>query len=519
MSALPLIAPTGYEYAWLDQYGLACGGILTDGTFRFNAANIDTLTVGNLIVSNSLALANGDATLPLAAGGQVWSILDQYGREAIGLKADGTFVADTIEAITLSGKPVARIAQKTISYAGNFPAEICHLISYGQSLSLGQASSPVQTATQRYDGIMFSANGLAATSAGPRAQDGGGTQAQNHASFVTHVEVLNSGSANAETPLGNTNAMIKRLLVSENDVPFNEQSFQLLSSAPGQSNTTIAGLSKGQTPYTNLINDVTYGASLAAAAGKTYNVPEVFWTQGTADYQGGQSRAAHLALFNQLYADLNTDIKAITGQTNDIKLIFSQCTETSGTSGLPPTIGLAQYDASLANANIILACPTYHLENSSVGNVHLSGYGSATLGAHYGLTFKRVIIDGLTWKPLKPNRVWRPNGAASNIVLVRFDVPQLPLKLDTACYKTAVTNSGFSAIDGSNANNPVTSVTLVQPDTVKVVLTNAVAGKLRYGFINSGGNLRDSQGDFIDAGINRAQPLHNPCIVFEETFA
>jgi hypothetical protein len=274
-------------------------------------------------------------------------------------------------------------------------------------------------------------------------------------------------------------------------------------------------LSKPSAGYTNLINDVTYGLTNSAALGKSYAVPTVFWSQGERDYGLATSYASYLAQFKQLHTDLNTDIKAITGQPDNIKIIAYQAVYNS-----PSTVALAQLQATKENTDILIAAPIYAMEKTSPGNVHLSARGSALLGAYYGLVHKRAVIDKKTWVPLQPVAVWR-QGA---ILTVRFNVPTRPLALDTTLL-SAAPNYGFSLVDDLGAGMTISSVSIAAPDTVRVVASATIpaGAKIRYAFVLNadgwnGGNLRDSQGDYINDGLElRPKPLHNWCLAFEET--
>jgi hypothetical protein len=304
--------------------------------------------------------------------------------------------------------------------------------------------------------------------------------------------------------------MIKRLLMAENGVQPADYEYIMLGSAPGQSNTLLSNLDKPSAPYTHVMDDVNYGLANAQGLGKSYAVDVVYWSQGEADTTGGVARATHAAMLQQLYTDLNTDIKAITGQSHDIKMIGYQCTIFSQTG--TPDIALAQLDAAIAQPNIILCVPIYAITHLASNNAHLTGRGYSSLGAYYGYCDKRVVVDGETWQMFIPTRVSR-----QGVVLdIEFPDTGFPLVIDDTLFPT-MPNAGFSAVDGASVNNPITSVAVVGPNRVRVVLTNAVAGTLRYGFGTSwGGNLRDSNP--LDIQTARRKSLFAPCLIFERAF-
>lgn len=425
----------------------------------------------------------------------------------------------SVDADSVNGVPRYRLNKATRS-APKLNASIVHHISYGQSLALGNGSGDVHTlpggdADGFFDSVMFNANGV--TTAGPRAQEGSGTAAQNHASLIPYLEQPLSGAApngNCETPLGNAMRTVKRLLRDEDGIKFTDFDYILLGSAPGQSNTAIAGLAKGSTPYTNLISDVTYGLTNSQAAGKIYCVDVVYFSQGERDIQLGTARLTYKNALLQLYTDLNTDIKAVTGQAHDIKIVMYQCTSyqqfTGGFAGA--NIALAQLDAAKANSNIILATSVYALEHITGTNLHLSAAGYANLGGYYGLAAKRAVVDGSQWANLYPTRLTR-QGA---IVEIEFPDTGYPIAASSALFPIQ-TNYGLTAVgvDGVT-DNPIVSVAVTAPRRVRVVLTNALPGYLRYGFASWGGNLHDNCD--IDPGAARSLTLYRPVLTFDEAF-
>lgn len=517
-------AETARDSSWVNNriYATTAAGIAatTNGQyFSVPSATVDEyliLYLNNAGVANQIKIYPSASALdPLKSTpvpNAVYAIQDNFSSASMVVEADGDFLFSSIDSDKVNG--ISRYSlNKAVRSSPNISASIVHHISYGQSLSLGNGNG-IQTLTSVdggfFDSVMFNANG--STTAGPRAQEGSGTVAQNHASLIPYVEQPVSGTTptgNFETPLGNSLRMVKRLLRDENNVLTTDFDYILLGSAPGQSNTTIAGLSKGQTPYTNLTNDVTYGLALAQAAGKSYAVDVVYWSQGEADITAGTARATYSAALLQLYADLNTDIKTITGQSNNIKLVMYQCSVYNQSN---PNIALAQLDAAKANSNIIISTAVYALEHISATNVHLAPIGYAMLGAYYGLTTKRTVVDGETWGMLYPTRITR-QGA---ILDVEFPDTKYGIALSNALFPT-VANSGFTAVNASSVDNPIVSVSVVSPKRLKIVLTNAVSGKIRYGFSSWGGNLHNLCD--INPSAARSLPLYQPGLIFEESFS
>ena len=485
-------AALGYVYTIVDQDGVIALAILADG----GTVQIPKLHIpGRLLVGSNAVLA---PETPLGFG---WAVLDADGNLGCGMKNTGEFVAGGLQATTLNGLAISSYQNRS-AQLGAFDAEINHFISYGQSRSVGADSVPVITTTQRFDALKF--NG------GVRAQDGGGTVAQNHTSLqpLTETEI----SLRGETPVAGATEFIKELILLENGISFTGQSYQLLGSAPGQSGTAIAGLISPSTPYQNVTSDISYGFSLAQAAGKTYKVRAFDWMQGESDYAVNTVGATYKAQLIQLRTDIANFAKTTTGQTEDVVCIQDQlCDHGSYGNANNPYLALIQLDLAKTQPFFYLSCPTYF---ATPGGVHHSASASKWIGAYHGLVYKRVVIDKVDWKPVSPVSAYRQG----NIAMVRLNTPAPPLVID-AVSVPAQTNSGFSLVTSANVAITISSITLIEKDLVKIVAATAIpaGAKLRYGF-GGIGNLRDSQGltlVFDGGGLNK--PMHNWCCIFEET--
>lgn len=448
------------------------------------------------------------APIPAAPSTVIYALLDANDNAALALRADGTINIGTTTVTSLNDVPATELRRR-LRRTVRMRSSIAHWISYGQSLSLGNGSSIMTFPGSFFDAVMFNANGVA--TAGPRAQDGGADVALNHASLIPYEERPLTGTApsgNMETPLGNAIHLAKSLLIEENGIYPADEEYVILGSAPGQSNTSIDALDKPSAYYTRLITDVTYGLSLATAAGKSFAVDIVFWSQGEADI-AAMTRATYLTKLQTLYTDLNTDIKALTGQAHDIKMILYAVTTYDQTN---TNIALAQVDAALANSNIHVATAIYAMEHLAANNVHMHGIGYSQLGAYYGYCAKRVVLDGDTWPVFIPSRITRQG----TILDVEFPDTGFPIAISDYLFPSQ-TNAGLTAIDGASADNPITSVTVIGKRRLRVVLTSAVAGKLRYCFASWGGNLHNLNP--TDHHSARKRLLYQPVLPFEVSFA
>lgn len=437
--------------------------------------------------------------------GEDLSIADEAGNVIAGIRHDGSIRIGHLSAdvFDVGGTLFQPGANVTFEGPGIFPANIVHFPTYGQSLSYGQQSVPVISTAQRFDNLTFN-GGVRAVS------DGGGVAAR--ASFVPLIETtaanINGGPA-GETPCSGAGDMLKELILQEDGYDMSEQAFQMLGSAAGMGSTTIANLSKPSTHYTRFMADVTAGATLAAAAGKTFKCLAFMWLQGESDI-GNTGYNTQLVT---LRTNITTDVRAATGQTEEVLCIAYEGTEAD--------TAIEFMQAVAADPNILIAGASYIIPR--IDGVHFTAAGSKWFGAYAGRALKRSIVDGVPWKGVMPIAKFRQGKIAE----VKFNVPFGPLVFDTTSY-AAQTSMGFRLYqaDGTTAMT-IDSVTITQPDTVRIVASATIPAnaKLRYGIALPtahtppfGGNLRDSDPTIFDGG-GLDLPMHNWGLCFEETLA
>ena len=207
---------------------------------------------------------------------------------------------------------------------------------------------------------------------------------------------------------------------------------------------------------------------------------------------------------------MNADIKAITGQTENLKCIGYQ-TRIFGDPALNPIIALAQLELSQERNDYFITCPMYHLQgNDPRENVHPNARGYAVLGAYYGLVYKRAVIDGEGWKPLHPIAA----EVIGSTALVKFHVPVGKLVIDTE-WLPEYLNYGFRVTKPDGTDYTITGVKVINPSVVKITTSETmISGSIvKYGH-GAGGNLRDEQGKYLTTNpVGGVVPLHNWCVI------
>jgi len=228
-----------------------------------------------------------------------------------------------------------------------------HIISYGQSISLGEEATnnwPTDTSLPPQPvnvGWMFT----------------GGTRPEDLSSLVPFQEAFEqcdlaiwNCDVAGETPLYGAMAALQWT------------GARLLGSAAGRGGTAIVGLMKGTDPYQRVIDQVEAGKSLAEGP---YSVLGIIWIQGSSD----AGNTAYTSEFEQLVMDLDSDIRNITGQPDPIQ--FYVCLSTAD------DIDIATQAVAATMPQVHIVCDTRLLQHNTVG-AHLTAAAEIQAGQMLG---------------------------------------------------------------------------------------------------------------------------------------
>ncbi|MFP6685385.1 MAG: hypothetical protein VB934_11755 [Polyangiaceae bacterium] len=239
--------------------------------------------------------------------------------------------------------------------------DVNHVLSTGQSLSIGVAGTPALSTAQPLDNTMFE-GGLDTVDASDLA----------NASFVPLIEGTSPQQETMSSGLANLVGLMARdeVLICQ---PAGEQRHDIFVSVHGRSSTRYAGLKKGTEVYNNGLAQVTAAYELAQDNGQSYTVRAVTTVHGESDHTAGiMVYAANLV---EWQSDLQADIQAITSQTEPVPMFQSQISNWARLGGATSVIPSAQLAASEANPEaIIVVGPKYALPYATDG-VHLTNHG------------------------------------------------------------------------------------------------------------------------------------------------
>jgi hypothetical protein len=408
------------------------------------------------------------------------------------------------------------------SPAVNVPWDWAGVIGTGQSLAVGEKGNPVKSTTQPYENLKLS-TGTAqwpldpddpSFEMVPLVEPIGRRATAYPSSYPTNIsgETPHTAMANQVTALVNA--------VSGQDYVGVHGEF-------GENGQCMTYLKKGAAE--SGVNGRAYEATLletraitrlAGEMGKSYGVGAVIVTHGECD----AGNANYEAELFQLWADYNADLKAITGQMQDLLMIVSQ--QNSINDRAASTLAAWRVGANHP-AEVVCSGPKYQYPYVDGDNVHLVTDGYQALGEKYGqIYFERVVL-GNDWQPLQPTTVERDG----DVITVHFHVPVGPLTWEESFEPPHAANSAWVAGRGFEVRAGATPVTIssvaIEGDSVQITCVDLPASNVVVGYALSAnpapmatpfvgttrwGLLRDSD-PFVGATTQLPQP--NYAVAFE----
>ena len=221
----------------------------------------------------------------------------------------------------------------------------------------------------------------------------------------------------------------------------------------GHGMNTIQQLMKPAEPYNKFIKEIATAYGEAQNRGWEFIVPAVCWMQGESDiveYPGYDYKE----YFYRMYNNLNTDIKNVTHQKKDIRIICYQASTITkglrykpnnyyGTEAKTPT---AQMELIRDDSLIWVSGPTYPCDfvNESL---HIDATGQQTIGKFAARSALGILRNQERNIGLVP-MAYHIKG---DDIRIDFNVPCPPLCFDTILVKK-IANYGFNVIrrDGTD---------------------------------------------------------------------
>ena len=366
-----------------------------------------------------------------------------------------------------------------------------HVLVTGQSLAIGVCGGAPVTTTQPFANMMF---------ADPTRRD----------RVVPLVEGVNREEETMASAFANHVAWMSRTEL--------DARHDLFVSVNGASGTGYGGLRRGTEPYARGLAEVEAAKQWFTSRGQSYLVRAVMNVHGEAEHLDRNPKYRD-DLF-EWQADYEGDVRAITGQAEVVPMFITQISSFTRYGQATSAIPQAQLQAhAISNGKVVLVGPKYHLAYANDG-IHLTGEGYRHMGEDYAKAYRRVVLEGERWEPLRPLSIAR----SANVITVKLTVPVPPLVLDTSLVGDPG-NYGFAYVD-AGPTPAITNVAITGPDTIAITLSATPAAserRLRYAWTgtpdaNAGpktgarGNLRDSD----DTPSRTGHALYNWCVHFDE---
>ncbi len=376
------------------------------------------------------------------------------------------------------------------------------IMTYGQSLAVGTGAS--DNSTDFKNSVIFN----------------GGNLFTSNISTTSFVDVESSANV-SYTPIMATLTTVLNLIENENKVDVSNFGYTFLPIAGGGAGGSIASMSKGTTEYNYIINAVTSAKTLANQQGKTFAFRVINFVQGESDRFDTKQQYYDKA--EQLFIDFNTDIKAITGQSEDIIFIIHQTSPWLGVdlgSGAMTQINVqeAQVQLAIDLPNVYLCGASYQF--SYVDYYHPSD--RAVIGLQQGVALKRLLNDGEDWVTFRPISHTVFNDGTNYYTQLKFDVPVKPMRFDVSGDawhnpNGMQPNYGFKLLS-IGVEKQTELPFIVKGDTVVLTSTeNPIGMTIQYA-VNGhygGGNLCDSQ-NIVVRNKNTDYVIDNFAVGFSE---
>lgn len=241
--------------------------------------------------------------------------------------------------------------------------------------------------------------------------------------------------------------------------------------AGGRGGTDISRLVKGSEPYTMFLENIKKSYEEAQERGIKFYVPAICWMQGESD-MFDYTHVDYKKMLKQFAEDINNDVKEITRQREDVKIVtYQSCCLTRCWIFDPlqyncyeATIPQAQMELAREKGLFAAGTPVYPFSFVDE-RIHLDGKSQQEVGRRHAFVVLDIIRKGESSAGLYPTLI----AAHDSIVTVKFN--RGPLSIDTTNVSPAK-NLGFSVITPDGRD--ITSRVDVTTDSI-VINCNAPA--------------------------------------------
>lgn len=379
-------------------------------------------------------------------------------------------------------------------------SRVLHIcILYGQSLSVGAQGLPLVGTTNPYpdDALMFGGGPEMDIRLGIQTQASPATvfDPMTATGFQALVAKNGQGTGNRGETVGEALAFELSRMARQIGVQWRS-----LWIAPGLGGTAYSGLKKGTQPYDNMLAAVQRAKELAAEKGWKAVVDFVYIVHGEAD----TGNASYYDNLIEWQSDIETDVKAITGQAGDVPFLMSQPSSFFGSFESVK----AYLKAHELSDKHFLTTPNYSFGDLYHTDIlHFTGPGYHLISETSVSAFRDTLWNGKGWDCLRITAASR----IGTIVTLTYNVPVGPLAIDTTQVTERDTkgfkfkdSSGYKTIsnvqiidDGSDGTGIIELTLSSVPNGIGETVEYAMSGHSgeRTSATIPRGNIRDSAGE------------------------
>ena len=390
----------------------------------------------------------------------------------------------------------------------DYAATLHVIIVLGQSLAVGANAYQTLVMVQPVwpdDALMMEATGHSDVRLGMQTASGTPMPPADPARWIGFEPLVARASATGNMGQTVAESCATALAQSARDIGIR---FRTLSFVAGVGGTTYAGLKKGSQIYANMLIALEKAKALAEERGWRLVVDGCLVKHGESD----SANASYQANLIEWQADIDADVKAITGQQAPVHLIMAQPSTSLNASFASPLAMLAVHNSS----------PVHHLAGADypfgdfydTDLLHFLGPGYHLIGEQMARACRQVL-----WTAAGKSKIVQIIAATrtGTSVVLDYEVPVPPLVFDTTSH-TELDVKGFRFVD-STGDIAITDAALTGQAQVTLTLASEPTGTGAYvGYAvrpqtsprtveaRPRGNLRDSSAE-LSTYLDR--PLYN----------
>ena len=286
--------------------------------------------------------------------------------------------------------------------------------------------------------------------------------------------------------------------------------------ADGRGGTAISHLVKGSGPYNALLEDIRKSYDEAKKRGMEFFVPAVCWMQGESD-MFDYTRVDYRKILRQFAIDVNRDIKKITGQKRDVKIVgYQSCCLAKCYKFIPESydcyeISVPQTQMQLIRDDslFVAGTPVYFLDFVD-DRIHLDGKSQTVVGRYNAAAVLDIVRQENSRRGLYPIDV----NSEGKMTTIEFNDYDGTLEFDTINVNK-VKNYGFSVITPDN-KDIAQKVTIVDNKIVIECNADTEGCRVRYGANgekNKSGRRLGARGNLVR---RYSSSLPSWCYMFDE---